>query len=104
MDEDVFVFKLNEIARDRHLKLPVLKKHDAPSPKFMEQWADFLETCVRKGLRLSDPVWQRLRVESNSPHARFAVDGSGEPPDDADFRIGLQLLIGMMDEPESEAD
>jgi hypothetical protein len=104
MDEDVFVLKLNEIARDHHLKLPVLKRDETLSPKFMEQWAGFLEACLRKGLPLSDPMWQRLRVDSNSPHARFALEGSGEPPDDADFRIGLQLLIGLMDEPSSDAD
>lgn len=104
MDEAVFVYKLNEIARDHHLKLPVLKKRDAPSPKLLVEWASFLEACVKKGLSLSDPLWQRLRVESNSPHARFALEGSGEEPDDEDFRIGLQLLMGLMEQPESDED
>ena len=96
MDDDVFVSKLNEISREHRLKLPPLKESELPSSAFLDTWTQFLTVCVKKGLSLSDSRWKRLTVLSNSPHTRFSLEGEGEPPVDHDFRVGLQLLMGMM--------
>ncbi len=97
MNDQKFLSVLNAVSREHGFHLPVLKSGESPSSRFLEEWAGFLETCVRKGVVLSDPRWQHVTVESNSPHSRFALEaGGGDPADDSDFRVGLQLLLGML--------
>jgi hypothetical protein len=97
MNDQKFLSILNAVSRDRGFHLRVLERGEAPSSRFLEDWAGFLETCVRKGVALSDPRWQRVSVESNTPHSQFALEAGGDPGDDSDFRVGLQLLLGMLD-------
>ena len=97
MNDQKFLSILNEVSRERGFHVPALKRGESPSSRFLEDWAGFLETCVRKGVVLSDARWQRVSVETNSPHSRFALEAGGDPTDDSDFRVGLQLLLGMLD-------
>ena len=97
MDDKTFVTQLNNIARDNSFKLPVLGRDESPDGKFISDWALFLELCVKKGLSLADSRWQQLHVEAAAPHTRFSIETSGAPStEDADFRVGLQLLMGML--------
>jgi hypothetical protein len=98
MNDQRFLSILNSVSQERGFHVPVLKRGESPSSGFLEDWAEFLETCVRKGLVLSDPRWQRVAIESNSPHSQFTLEAGGsEPSEDSDFRVGLQLLLGMLD-------
>jgi hypothetical protein len=97
MNDQRFLSILNAVSRERGFHMPTLKTGESPSSGFLDDWAEFLETCVRKGIGLSDPRWQRVAIESNSPHSQFALEGGGDPSEDADFRVGLQLLLGMLD-------
>ena len=97
MNDQQFLSILNAVAREQRFHLPVLKPGESPSSGFLEDWAGYLETCVRKGVVLSDVRWQRVSIESNTPHSRFALEAGGDPAEDADFRVGLQLLLGMLD-------
>jgi hypothetical protein len=96
MEDTVFVSKLNSIARDESLKLPFLSTGESPSTEFLDDWARFLELCVKEGVQLSDARWKRVTVTSNAPHTRFALDLGEDDPEDPDFRVGLQLLMGML--------
>ncbi len=100
MDDRAFVTRLNDITREHRLKLPVLRKDEDASGHFLSDWVKFLELCVKKGLHLSDPRWQQLSVEGDRPHTRFSIETEGAPPADPDFRVGLQLLMGMLGEDE----
>ncbi len=102
MEDKVFVSKLNTIAREEGLKLPFLTAGESPSSEFLDDWARFLEQCVKDGVQLSDARWKRLTVQSNVPHTRFSLDPGQDDPEDPDFRVGLQLLMGML-EPEDES-
>jgi hypothetical protein len=103
MEDDQFVAKLNRIAGERRLALPGVDAA-APSAEAVAAWAGFLEACVRRGIRLSDPRWKRLTLSQAQPVAVFTM-GPGAPGNrDADFRVGLQLLVGMLhDEAPPEA-
>ena len=97
MDDDLFIIKINEIARKNHLKLPALRSGELPSSEFLDVWGKFHEDCVKKGIALSDDRWQRVTVKSKLPHTSFALEhGSGEQAD-GDFRLGLQLLRGLLE-------
>jgi hypothetical protein len=97
VNDTQFITILNAVSRDRGLHLPVLTAGQSPSGEFLAEWAQFLETCVRKGVGVSDPRWQRVAVESNAPCSRFTLEAAGETGSDEDFRVGLQLLLGMLD-------
>jgi hypothetical protein len=101
MTDKEFVKNLNTLSREFRLVLPVLQEEEAPPDEFLSDWAHFLEACVKRGIKLSDPRWQRLTVLSNDPCARFDVKDDKNRPD-SDFRIGLQLLVGMLD-PDEES-
>jgi len=98
MDDKSFISKLNKIARDHELVLPALREDETPTDGFLADWTGFLESSVKSGIMLSDPRWQRLSILKNTPHARFSLeDDEGDSPD-PDFRIGLQLLLGMLED------
>lgn len=101
IDDDHFLSKINDISRRNRLVLPALKSGEFPASAFLSNWARFLEECVRNGLALSDERWQRLTVSSRSPHAVFSLEGSSDGGSDPDFRVGLQLLLGLLEERES---
>ena len=98
LDDDAFVTRINEISRKNRLRLPALKSGELPSAAFLAEWAKFLEECVRKGVALSDDRWRRLTVKTKSPHTVFALEESSAVRVDPDFRVGLALLMGLLDE------
>jgi len=102
IDDELFVGKVNEIARENHLRLPSLRSGEVPTATFLADWAKFLEDCVKKGIALSDERWQWLTLESRIPHAVFALEQGGvSTAVDADFRVGLQLLMGLLEKRET---
>jgi len=102
MDDGLFLDKINEIARQHRLRLPAPREGEAPSAAFLSEWARFLEDCVKKGITLSDERWQRLTVASRAPHTVFALDACAQAAVDPDFRVGLQLLMGLLEGRESD--
>ncbi|UCG53665.1 MAG: hypothetical protein JSW58_08960 [Candidatus Latescibacterota bacterium] len=104
MEDALFLAKLNEIARENRLKLPILTKGELPPSDFLDDWAKFLESCVRKGITLSDDRWLRVAVASKSPHAVFSLDEEGHESVDPDFRVGLQLLMGLLEDQNDNQD
>ncbi|UCH85581.1 MAG: hypothetical protein JSW50_07820 [Candidatus Latescibacterota bacterium] len=104
MDDTNFIKQINEIARQNQLKLPTVGKGDLPPTEFLDDWALFLETCVRSGIQLSDDRWQRVAVLSRTPHTVFVLEDSDGEARDPDFRVGLQLLMGLLEEQEENQD
>jgi hypothetical protein len=102
MDDELFLQRVNEIGRDHGLRLPAPRDGEAPSTAFLSEWARFLEDCVKKGIALSDERWSRLTVESRTPHTVFALDPQPTAAADPDFRVGLQLLMGLLQGRESK--
>ena len=100
MDDQRFVELLNGVAGEHRLRLPALGRGESPSSAFVSDWARFLELCVKKGVSLSDVRWQRLSIAAEAPHTRFRLEASGVAEPDADFRVGLQLLMGMLEDDE----
>ncbi len=101
IDDDHFLSRINEISRRNRLSLPDRKAGELPPAPFLNEWAKFLEDCVKSGIALSDERWQRLTVTSRSPHAVFSLEGSASVAADPDFRVGLQLLLGLLEEHEA---
>ena len=101
-DDDVFLSRINDISRRNRLNLPARKPGELPPAAFLSEWAKFLEDCVRSGIALSDERWQRLTVTSRSPYTVFSLEGSPSEGTDPDFRVGLQLLLGLLEDDESK--
>jgi hypothetical protein len=97
MDDELFLERINDIARDHRLRLPASREGEAPSAAFLGEWARFLEDCLKKGIALSDERWPRLTVASRSPHTVFALEPAASKAADPDFRVGLQLLMGLLE-------
>jgi hypothetical protein len=104
LDDEVFLGKINDISRRNRLSLPAVRAGELPPASFLGEWARFLEDCVRSGVTLSDERWQRLTVTSRSPYAIFAIEGSPDATADPDFRVGLQLLLGLLENRDSEEE
>jgi hypothetical protein len=96
MPDELFLDKINEILRAGGFDLPLLPLDEPPPPDALSPWAAFLERCAARGLRLSDPRWRRLRLDRRDGRLHFVLEGLADPPPDEDFRIGLQLLLGMI--------
>ena len=94
MDNDRFIRRINRILARRGEALPVLNAASARDSAAVAAWAAFLQECVREGIQLSDPRWQRLRVVQETPVTRFALEGEDEEARDEAFKLGLQLLFG----------
>lgn len=95
MNDDRFIATMNTICRKNELTLPVLSGGSKPSSEFLTRWASFLELCDREGVALSDDRWDRLRLLSDRAYSRFVLEQSDDAPADPDFRVGLQLLMGV---------
>ena len=104
MDDTHFIKRINEISRQNRLKLPSVGKGDLPPTDFLDDWALFLETCVKEGIHLSDDRWQRVAVLSRTPHTVFVLEDAGGEPGDPDFRVGLQLLMGLLEDQDNGND
>ena len=96
MNDHQFVSVLNAVSRDNRLRMPILDSPEAATSEFLSEWAGFLEDCVRKGAALSDTRWERVSIESNAPYSRFTLEKGDDPTRDSDFRVGLQLLLGLL--------
>ena len=103
IDDQKFISRLNEISRNQGAPLPVLKRQEDPTGDFMSSWARFLEACVKEGIPLSDPRWQRLGVSDDRAYTHFTLEGDDGSDKDADFRVGLQLLMGILGDGEDES-
>lgn len=102
LDDDVFLGRINDISRRNSLRLPAVKPGELPPASFLAEWAKFLEDCVRGGVPLSDERWQRLTVVSREPQAVFSLEASSDTASDPDFRVGLQLFLGLLGEQETD--
>jgi len=100
MDSDQFVAKLNRIAAEYPGELPLLDGQKAPSSEVIAAWAAFLQRCVKAGIHISDERWQSLRMVRRGGTVEFTLDEPGRGEPDEDFRVGLQLLMGMLGEPD----
>jgi hypothetical protein len=102
MRDDQFIAKLNRVLAEQGGELPALEGSGPPDGHTLTFWADFLRACVRAGVELSDPRWAQLTVVRRGKHTELALDPQEQPePDDA-FKVGLQLLMGMLEEPSDD--
>jgi len=98
VNDERFISILNDVSGECGLCMPALSPGDSPSSEFLSDWARFLESCVKKGVELSDPRWQRVTIDTNTPHSHFTLDEAAtDPSSDEDFRVGLQLLVGLLE-------
>ncbi len=103
IDDQRFISKLNRISRGLGAPLPVLKRQEDPTGDFLSSWARFLETCVKEGIPLSDPRWQRVGLSDDPAYSRFTLEADEGSEKDADFRVGLKLLMGILEDPEDDS-
>jgi hypothetical protein len=97
MDDRIFLTTLNGILEKGQLVLPPLEP-EAPSADTLKTWAGFLEICVRRGIRLSDPRWSRLALARSVPFTVFELHGEQATEAQDDFPVGLQLLMGLLED------
>jgi hypothetical protein len=96
MNDTQFLKSINQITAKHHLKLPVIRDANPPGAA-VSAWAGFLELCVKNGIKISDPRWRRVSFAKQEPVTVFELHAATAEPGDPDFRIGLQLLIGMLE-------
>ncbi len=96
MDDEQFISTINKITTQSRLRLPVIDE-SPPSGEAISVWAEFLEQCVKRGIKMSDPRWERVTIGRHKPVTMFELHGSAGEPNAPDFRVGLQLLMGMLD-------
>ncbi|MEE9270861.1 MAG: hypothetical protein V3V49_11435 [Candidatus Krumholzibacteria bacterium] len=96
IDDRKFISRLNQISRSHGATLPALKRGESPSGEFLADWARFLENCVKQDIPLSDPRWQRVGVQDKTTYTHFMLELDDEDRQDSEFRVGLQLLMGIL--------
>jgi hypothetical protein len=96
MEDEQFIACINKIAAENRLRLPVIDE-SSPTGEAISAWADFLQLCVKRGIMLSDPRWERVTIGKHKPVTVFELHGTSAERRDSDFRVGLQLLMGMLD-------
>lgn len=96
MNDELFINKLNRITREKKMKLPLPPGCALMSPEALSQWTAFLSSCQQAGITLADPRWRRVKIARKLPYTVFTLEGAADV--DAEFRIGLQLLLGAFDE------
>ena len=96
MDDERFITTVNRITSENRLRLPVIDE-SPPSGDTISAWAEFLQLCVKRGIKLSDTRWARVTIDSHKPTTVFELQGSSGDRSDPDFRVGLQLLMGMLE-------
>jgi hypothetical protein len=96
MDDEQFIASINKVTAQGRLRLPVIDE-SPPSGEAISAWAEFLEQCVKRGIKMSDSRWERVTIGKHKPVTIFELHGSSGEPNDPDFRVGLQLLMGMLD-------
>ena len=102
MNDAKFLSILNGVTREHQLKLPVLPRDKPPTGDAIAAWATCLEQCIKQGIALSDPRWQRVSIDSQKKYTAFSLEAGKDEVDDGEFRVGLQLLISMLGGYESD--
>ena len=99
MTDAQFLTTLNTITQDHKLKLPLLTADKTPTSDDVAVWASCLQLCVKKGISISDPRWKRVKVKRTARNFTiFELEKPSDEEPDEDFKVGLQLLMGMMDQ------
>lgn len=100
MNDTHFLSILNAISRQHELTFPVGSATESPTGALLDAWARFLEACIERGVDLGDPRWQRVALGEATAHTEFTLEATQDGPGDseADFRVGLQLLLGLLGE------
>ena len=94
LDDHQFLIRINREAARAGQPLPPLAE---PSSETLRVWGAVLEACLRKGISLSDRRWGQVSVASRAPVTAFHLDTARPAQDDDDdFKLGLQLLMGML--------
>jgi hypothetical protein len=101
MDDRAFVDILNRIARTGEIALHPLHAGDGLSGDEMDRWASFLGLCMNEGVPLDDERWGRIQVLSSDGGTVFRLKEPDQEKGkteghDSDFRVGLQLLLGLL--------
>lgn len=96
MDDRCFLETLNRLSRERNLMLGRLGSGSEISVEEMDRWATFLGWCMNEGISLADARWQQVRVAPAGGHSEFHLQVSEPVGHDSNFRVGLQLLIGVL--------
>ncbi|NIM19960.1 MAG: hypothetical protein GTO51_06920 [Candidatus Latescibacteria bacterium] len=97
MNDSQFISILNSITRKHRLKLPLLRADEPPSSEAISIWANCLKLCMKQGISLSDSRWKRVTIQDGEKCTTFSLEKSPEPLPDDDFRVGLQLLMGLLE-------
>lgn len=100
MDDKQFISRLNQILAENDLRLPLIDKDNAKDGNVVSHWAGFLEICLKRGIKLSDPRWSRVIIKKQKPVTVLSLDRTIPKPEKPDFRVGLQLLLGMLEQEE----
>jgi len=105
MTDAQFLATLNTITQNHKLKLPLLTADKAPTSDDVAVWASCLQLCVKRGISISDPRWKRVKVKrTGRDFTIFELDKPTDEEPDEDFKVGLQLLMGMMNQYEQSDD
>lgn len=96
MNDEQFIRSINRITADHGLRLPVIEDPRRQGAD-VSAWAEFLELCVKNGIKISDSRWRRVALAKQKPVTVFELQEPSREPTDTDFRVGLQLLIGMLE-------
>ena len=102
MDDRLFISRLNKILSENDLRLPFIAKDAVLDGATVSGWVEFLEICVKCGIKLSDERWSRLIVKKQKPVTVLALEHAVSKPDEPDFRVGLQLLLRMLEKEEEK--
>lgn len=102
MDDKKFISRLNQILSEQGLSLPLLNSENARNADVVSQWAAFLEICLKSGIKLSDERWSRVNIKKQTPVTVLEIDQPVSKPEEPDFKVGLQLLLGMLEQEEQQ--
>jgi len=101
MTDYQFLSIVNKMAAENRLRLtgpghPAFLPEEV-SAEALAAWAALLEGCVKHGVKLADDRWSRLVIKQDKPVTVFALDGTRSTVPDSDFRIGLHLLMRILE-------
>jgi hypothetical protein len=101
MTDNQFLSIINKMAAENRLRLTGLERPALPpeevSADALAAWAALLEGCVKHGVKLADDRWSRVVIKQDKPVTVFALDGTRSTAPDSDFRIGLHLLMRILE-------
>jgi len=102
MDDKKFISRLNQILFENDFSLPLISEANVRDAEVISEWAKFLEICLKRGIKLTDERWARVNIKKQSPVTVLEIDRPIDKRDEPDFRVGLQLLLGMLEEEEDK--